>query len=402
VTRPSHPSGGRRARPGVLVAHPSAELYGSDRMMLESVAGLVAAGWAVTVTVPQAGPVVEEARRLGARVVVLPTPVLRKSAVRPAGLVALAVRSLAALGPSLRLIRASGADVVYVSTLTVPLWLVVARLLRRPAVCHVHEAEASARALVRRALAAPLLLATTVLANSRYSLDVLLAAVPRLSGRTRVLANGVSGPAVVRPAREWLDGPLRLLYVGRLSPRKGVDVAVEALGLLLADGVDARLDVVGAVFEGYAWFERDLRAAAAALPPGRVVLHGFTDPWPHVDAADVVLVPSRLDEPFGNTAVEAGLAARPVVVSDSSGLREATADLEAAVRVRPGDARALADGVLRVRAAWPALRAGALRDAEVLADRHGPQRYRSDIVRAVQHLLVPGSARPDVPAGEPA
>ena len=64
---------------------------------------------------------------------------------------------------------------------------------------------------------------------------------------------------------------------------------------------------------------------------------GFTDDvWAHLAAADLVLVPSQGDEPFGNTAVEAMLAARPVVVSSSSGLDEAVAGYGSAQRVAAG------------------------------------------------------------------
>lgn len=42
---PDQPGAGRR----VLVAHPSAELYGSDRVLLESVLALRSAGWQVHV-----------------------------------------------------------------------------------------------------------------------------------------------------------------------------------------------------------------------------------------------------------------------------------------------------------------------------------------------------------------
>lgn len=41
---------------GVLVAHPSAELYGSDRMTPEPVCGLHAAGAEVTVLLGAEGP----------------------------------------------------------------------------------------------------------------------------------------------------------------------------------------------------------------------------------------------------------------------------------------------------------------------------------------------------------
>ena len=51
-----------------------------------------------------------------------------------------------------------------------------------------------------------------------------------------------------------------------------------------------------------------------------------------------MVVPSRVGEPFGNTAVEAALAGRPLIVSESSGLVEATHGLPGVHRVKPGDA----------------------------------------------------------------
>ena len=44
----------------VLVAHPNAELYGSDRVMLETVAAFRERGWSVEVSLPCVGPLVEE------------------------------------------------------------------------------------------------------------------------------------------------------------------------------------------------------------------------------------------------------------------------------------------------------------------------------------------------------
>ena len=42
---------------GVLVAYPGAEVYGSDRVVLERVIAMVGAGATVEVAVPEAGPV---------------------------------------------------------------------------------------------------------------------------------------------------------------------------------------------------------------------------------------------------------------------------------------------------------------------------------------------------------
>jgi glycosyltransferase involved in cell wall biosynthesis len=233
-------------------------------------------------------------------------------------------------------------------------------------------------------------LADRVVFNSRFCLDVVTEVAPSLRRRSTVVYNAVRGPARPVPLRERLDGPLRLLFVGRLSPRKGPDVAVAVLRQLLDRGLDARLSVVGSVFDGYEWFETELRAAVAAGGlDDRVDFLGFqTAVWAHLDNADVVLVPSVLEESFGNAAVEAVLAARPVVVSDTSGLREAVAGYESAQSVVPGRPDLWADAVQRVAASWAWFGQAASRDAVVARERHAAARYRAELVDVVSALTA--------------
>jgi GT2 family glycosyltransferase len=385
ATRPPARSSVAHGRPRVLVAHPGAELYGSDRMMLESVDGLIAAGVDVTVAVPGPGPLVDELARRGVRVALCAMPVLRKSALRPWGFARLLVTALRGVVPAVGLIRRHGRAGVYVSTVTVPSWLILGRLLRRSVTCHVHEAERSAPRAVRQLLALPTRCAQRVIVNSEYSLDVLAEVAPGVRRRARVVYNGVTGPA--RPAlpRQTLTGPIRLLYVGRLSPRKGPDVALATARALVTRGLDVQLELLGAVFPGYEWFEEQLRAdSAGGELAGRVRFTGFDpDVWPRLEAADIVLVPSVLDEPFGNTAVEAALAARPAVVSNTSGLREAADGYQAAVLVEPGDALGLADAVERIVNDWSTYASWAETDSVQMRERYSPARYRAEIAACV-------------------
>jgi glycosyltransferase involved in cell wall biosynthesis len=385
---------GRAGGRTVLVAHPSPDLYGSDRVALGTVEALVGRGFRVVATMPESGPLVRAVEAAGAEVVPCPSPVLRKSALRPAGLLRLLGTTLRSVTPGLRLLRSCRPDVVYVSTLTVPLWLVLARLTGRVSICHVHEAESGVSRRVGRALTAPLLLSTTIVANSEFSRDVLASAWWRLWARSRVVRNPVPGPAGVDAARPELSGPVEILYVGRLSPRKGPQVAVAALAELRDRGVDARLRLLGSVFPGYEWFESELRATVSGLGlADRVRFLGFRpDIWGEVAAADAVVVPSVADEPFGNTAVEAMLGARPVVVSTAGGLGEAVTGYGSALTVPPGDPAAIADAVEKLVAGWPAYRAAALADARVAADRHAPARYGDRLVSQVERTLAPRSA----------
>ena len=114
-----------------------------------------------------------------------------------------------------------------------------------------------------------------------------------------------------------------LLFVGRIQPLKGLDVAVQALAEL--DDADAVLVVVGGASGagGRAEVDRILKLAASRGVSERV---RFADPQPHhmlstfYRAADAVLVPSR-SESFGLVALEAAACGTPVVAAAVGGLR---------------------------------------------------------------------------------
>ncbi|MDQ3305222.1 MAG: glycosyltransferase [Actinomycetota bacterium] len=114
-----------------------------------------------------------------------------------------------------------------------------------------------------------------------------------------------------------------LLFVGRIQPLKGLDVAVSALAEL--DRADAELVVVGGPSgaDGPEELARVVQLVGDLGVAGQV---RFVEPQPHhllstwYRAADVVLVPSR-SESFGLVALEAAACGRPVVAAAVGGLR---------------------------------------------------------------------------------
>ena len=369
---------GRAGR--VLIAHPSAELYGSDRVALESARAFLEAGWQVDVTLTAEGPLAGLLEQAGCQVGIQPAPVLRKAYLSPWGLVRFLALTLRRTPAMVGLLRRLRPDVVYVSTVTVPWWLVLARLGRRRVVCHVHEAEDGLPRPIRFALAAPLLLAHRVVANSEVSRDLLTSVLPRLARRADVIYNGVPGPDRAGPPRSRLDPPVRLVLVGRVSPRKGTDVAVAALVLLRERGLDVTLDLVGGVFPGYEWFETGVREQIAAADLGDRVRWRGVQPevWSALAEADLALVPSRV-EPFGNAAVEAMLAWRPVVAGDTQGLREIVVPGENGRLARAGDAADLATTITGMLQDWPSTLAQSELARSQACERYAPDAYRRRI-----------------------
>lgn len=378
------------ASPLVLVAHPSPDLYGSDWQLVETITGLLESGYRVNVALPEDGPLVSVLEDVGARVAVVPFTVLRKALLTPRGLAGLAARAPDELARLRGLIKACGADLLLANTVTIPWWPLAGRAARIPVLCHVHEAEDTQNLIIRAGLNAPLLAATRIVANSEAARRALLSAQPLLDGRTQVVHNGVAAPPQPpAPLRKRdCNAPFRIAMVGRLSPRKGVDVLLEAVALLRERSVDASLEVAGSVFPGYEWYEAELRERAAAPDlAGHVDFLGYVHPtWPVLDRADAIVVPSR-QEPFGNTAVEAMHAARPLVASGAQGLKEVVDDGVTGLLVPPDDPRALADELGRL-AADPDLAARlACQGADVAQRRFSVQGYRAAMCAVVGNLL---------------
>ena len=130
-----------------------------------------------------------------------------------------------------------------------------------------------------------------------------------------------------RTAIDYSGGPL-VLFVGRIQPLKGVDVAVEALAKLT--NTDARLLIVGGA-SGRDGADEVAKLEALISELGiedRVV---FVPPQPHYAlstyyrAADVVVMPSR-SESFGLVALEAAACGIPVVAAAVGGLRTLVRD----------------------------------------------------------------------------
>lgn len=366
----------------VLMAHPGAELYGADRMFLESVQGVLDAGARVVACIPNTGPLVPLLRRVGADVRIIPTPVLRKTLLTPAGLGTLAKQTLAGTKAGLGVIRKEEVNAFYVNTVTIPLWIGLARISKKPVTVHVHEAESGVSQHILRALNLPLKFANTVLVNSEFSKSVLAAVSSKLAERAQLLPNGIK-PSSVTPnkARTALTGTTKLVFLGRLSERKGVRVAIEAFDELINRGENVELTLLGDFVPGYDDFKQEILTRIQASPQAdKITVAGFIEPiWPELDTADIILTPSVVDEPFGNTAIEGVLAARPVIVANAAGLKETAHNYESVTTCEPGNPTSLADAVQTITSDWDTYREHAWNCRAKAAENHAPANYRQGI-----------------------
>jgi glycosyltransferase involved in cell wall biosynthesis len=371
----------------VLCVHPNVELYGSDRMFLATVEALASAGVRPVAVLPCEGPLVARLVDSGCEVQIRPFPVLRKKEVRGRRALTWLLRSVMSIAITVRWLRQVRPSTVYVSTLIAPGWVIAARLAGTRVVVHVHENEPSMGAIARTTLQAPLRAAHLLIANSESTRTWLGEGVSRTVPAVTI-CNGVSlaPPETSTESVRWEDAAQRhLLVVGRLSERKGQDLAVAALAKLRDTGLDVGLTLIGDSFPGYEAFVTGLKAQASRLQVQQhVALLGYrSDASRYMAAADAVLVPSRLAESFGLVAVEAFLVGTPCVVSAVEGLLEIVQDGVNGLAVPPEDPDALAAACQRLltdAALADSLCAAGIRDAR---ERFSREQYDARIQAAL-------------------
>ncbi|MEQ9445784.1 MAG: glycosyltransferase family 4 protein [Rhodospirillaceae bacterium] len=138
-----------------------------------------------------------------------------------------------------------------------------------------------------------------------------------------------------------LEGPLRLLFVGRLVHQKGLDVLLKSLGTLKED--DWTLTIAG---EGPLKEELEFTSQTLGLAD-RITFRGWLGrtQLPEVyKQADVFVLPSR-DEGMPNAMLEAMSAGLPIVGSKVAGLDEVVIDGDCGLLVPPENAKALSDAL---------------------------------------------------------
>jgi glycosyltransferase involved in cell wall biosynthesis len=295
----------------LLFIHPSDELYGADRMLLELIAALppdsTAQVWLPTDLAHPNAPLCDELARRGVSVRHVDLPILRRAYQTPRGLLTLAVK-LARLA---ELIRATRPAAVYCTTSAAFLGIPAARLAGvQPVIGHVQEiwTETDRRILGILGRGSRRIIA--------ISEAVAQSLTDRLRERTIVVPNATPEPAG-RTSLATHDGPLTFVIASRWNGWKGHRTLLQAWDqstppgqLLILAGLPPSGDSV------------DVPALVAALkhPDSVTIVGEVPDSAVFLDQADVVLMPSDQPEPFGLVAIEAFARGRPVIASAGGGL----------------------------------------------------------------------------------
>jgi len=215
--------------------------------------------------------------------------------------------------------------------------------------------------------------ANGIVGCSRYITKTIRGAFPEYSSVCHAIQNGVdvehfqSRDVEVHGRRN--DGET-ILFVGRVSPEKGVHVLLDAFRIVLERHPAARLEIVGPlgaapkdfitennddpkVVELDRFFDGDyvatLKDGLTAAVAARVLFVGmlpYQEMVEHYRDAAILVCPSVWNEPFGLPVVEAMACGIPVVGTHSGGVEETIEDEKTGLLVERGNATQLADAMV--------------------------------------------------------
>lgn len=333
--------------PRLLVLTPAADLYGSDRALLMALPE-ICSRFRVTLVSAADGPMLQNAREIGAEVIVSPDWALRRRGLSVTALPGTAARVLATARLLRRLHREDPFDVIYANTVANALLPLLPRVIPRPLVVHVREVPRDRGRMARLLFAAVERVADRVICNSRFTAGLVAKLTPGVEDRLHVVPDGIQPLDPVAPSAS--DGVLDVVCVGRIHPKKGQAVLIEATRIAATKGRNWRVHLWGEALPEHRDLYHGLLRQVDRYRLGEVVRwHGFSsDIRPMYEGMDVAVVPSVLPEEFSLVTAEAQMVGLPVVATGPGGPSDILVEGRTGLIVPPGDPPALADGLMAI------------------------------------------------------
>ena len=214
---------------------------------------------------------------------------------------------------------------------------------------------------------------------------------PYFGGDYVIIPNGIDvdrfGGDQVLPLKQYADGKLNILFVGRLEPRKGFRYLLRAFPYVKEKLPQVRLIVVGA------YRKKDIAphlryVREHHLTGVKFVRHVSDEELPrYYRSCDVFCAPSTGFESFGIVLLEAMAAGKPVVASDIPGYRDLLEDGKQGLLAERKNERALAEAIVRILKD-PGLRHKMGEEGRIKARQYSWPEVASRVLDYYQELLA--------------
>lgn len=191
-----------------------------------------------------------------------------------------------------------------------------------------------------------------------------------------LLHHGIPEPDIkCAPISPDIHQQLRILYVGRIVPYKGLDWLLKALAQV---SPQIHLDIAGS-----GWAQADIELMAKQLGvDNRITWHG----WCNQEQLNTLyeqcfslIVPSLWHEPAGLVNLEAYARYRPVIASHSGGIPDYVIHNETGLLVQPNQVQPLAAAITNLADSFSTTAAMGIRGNELFQERFTLERHKKKL-----------------------
>jgi glycosyltransferase involved in cell wall biosynthesis len=338
----------------LFVSH-SAELYGAERVLLQTIQGLNKETFNSILVLPKSGPLGRLAEELGIETFCVPSKwwitEKRKVWKQPFSW----LWNLKSLVQMSRLIDKKKIDLVFSNTAVNFTGAIAARLKNIPHIWSVHEILEGSSSPVGFLLGKLALVGIISALSTRIIVNSEMTGLPfKKNDKLRKVNIGVRGSRKDKVSGDALRRRLGfdpkdfvIGVVGKIYPEKGQKEVVEAVNMIIKTNPQVRLLIVGGVKN--AGYQRKIQKFISVNHLERhVVVTGYQQDILEILSMLNLLVVASIVESFGRVALEAMAVKTPVLAVRRGGISEVISPGENGFLVESRDPKILAQGIRSV------------------------------------------------------
>ncbi len=301
---------------------------GASRCLFVLLKGLDRSRFEPLVLFPEEGPILETLDRMGIRYLIWPPHDYKNP-----------LAYLRDIYHAARLFKREGVDLLHINY--GGFWRMAevegARLLGLPVLTHLHLVSEHPGPSFRRC--------TLAVANSRFTAETSeLGGVPFEVMHNIVDLDRYDAATDIRAELGFLRDEIVICFAGQVRWNKGVDLLIKAASSIPEPR--ARFIIVGECRDKNRFpdaYTPDTLAANIAHD-SRIRYIGYRSDIQNIyHSSDIIVMPSRWDEPFGLINIEAGASRRPIVAAKVGGIPEIVVHGETGFLFERGDAAGFSD-----------------------------------------------------------
>jgi len=187
--------------------------------------------------------------------------------------------------------------------------------------------------------------ADCIVVVSEFVGKTIISKKPLLSEKIWILHNGLDSTKIRQPSpKVYYGGPPQLIAFGRLDPKKGFDIAIDAISILREKyGCQVKLKIIG---DGPIRSELQDQVNRKKLN-GQVELLGFKENiLEYVAQGDVVVIPSVVEDSLPVAVIEAMANSKIIIASKAGGIPEMITDGKEGFLVPKAKPEAIAEKII--------------------------------------------------------